>query len=68
MGGIGRGKGDAVLDKGGKLYGPRMVGPPQYVGAVALPAPPPRPGSSSIQTDSNPDRVLTKAVRTQIEF
>ena len=41
MGGIGRGKGDTVLDKGDERYGPRMVGPPQSVGAVALLAPPP---------------------------
>ena len=44
---IGKGKGKAVAGKGGERWGPREVILLKYVGDVGLPAPPPRPGSSS---------------------
>ena len=71
MGKGGDSKGQGAKGKGGEGKGNgyrREVRPATSGVAVVLPAPPPRPGSSSNQIDSNPNRGLTRAVRSQIEF
>ena len=65
-------KGDDTKSKGGeskkRSRWNREVRPAICGVAVVFTAPPSRPGSCSNQIDSNANRVLTRAVRIQIEF